>query len=61
VDPEDFSDGPRHENRVADQAPNRQESGDQPGPEQQQTQEYGPESERHLADLVGHGVRLDRE
>ena len=61
MDPEDFSDGPRHENRVADQARNRQEAGDQPGPEQQQTQEDAPDSERHLGDLVGHGVRLDRE
>ena len=61
VDPEDFSDAPRHETRVADQARNRQPSGDQPGPEQQRTQEEGPKSEHCLANLVGHGVRLDQE
>src|SRR5207302_10557840 len=46
VDPEDFSDGPRHENRVADQARNRKPPWDQLGPEQQQAEEYGPDSER---------------
>ena len=51
----------RQEDRVADHAPNRQEAGDQPGPEQQRTQEYAPDSERRLADLVGHGVRLGQE
>src|SRR2546427_10095643 len=52
VDPEDFSDGPRHEKRGADQARNRQPPGDQLGPEQQQTQEYAPDSARQLAHLV---------
>src|SRR5437588_7536952 len=52
VEPEDFGDGPRHENRVADQARNRQPPGDQLSPEQQQAQEYGPDSERHLPHLV---------
>src|SRR5947209_8127569 len=61
VDPEDFCDAPHYENRVADQARNRQEPGDQPGPEHQRAEEYGPDSERYLADVVGHGVRLDRE
>lgn len=61
VDPEDFSDLSRHEKRVADQARNRQPSGDQPGPEQQRTQEEGPESEHGLANLIGHGVRLNQE
>src|SRR5256885_8240333 len=60
VDPEDFGDRPRNENRIADQARNRQPPGDQLGPEQQQAQEYSPDSERHLAHLVGHGVRLDQ-
>src|SRR5205823_7389513 len=58
VDPEDFSDGPRHQNRVADQSRNREPPGDQLGAEQQQAQEYGPHSERHLPHLVGRGVRL---
>src|SRR5260370_41652404 len=61
VDPEDFSYAPRHEDRVANQAQHRQKSGDQPGPEQQRAQEYAPETQRDHADLVGHGVRLDRE
>lgn len=61
VDPEDLSDAPRHETRVADHARNRQPSRDHPGPEQQRTQEEGPESEHCLANLVGHGVRLDQE
>src|SRR5437588_6367477 len=56
VDPEDFSDGPCREKWVADQARNRQPPGDQLGPEQQHTQEYAPDSERHLAHLVGGGV-----
>ena len=43
VDPEDFSDAPHHETHVADQARNRQPAGDQPGPEQQRTQEEAPE------------------
>src|SRR2546427_2786392 len=60
VDPEDFGDRSRNENRVADQARNRQPPGDQLGPEQQQAQEYSPDSERHLAHLVGRGVRLDQ-
>src|SRR6266513_5192935 len=51
VDPEDFGDRPRNENRVADQARNRQPPGDQLGPEQQQAHEYSPDSERHLAHL----------
>src|SRR5579863_990372 len=61
MDPEDLSDAPRHEKRVADQTRNRQPSGDQPGPEQQPTQEEGSESEYCLANLVSHGVRLDQE
>src|SRR5438132_7076509 len=60
VDPEDFSDGPRHQNRVADQSRNRQPAGDQLGPEQQQAEEYRSDSERHLAHLVGGRVRLDQ-
>src|SRR2546430_12957697 len=58
VDPEDFSDGPRHQNRVADQSRNRQPAGDQLGPEQQQAEEYRSASNRHLAHLVGRRVRL---
>src|SRR5438309_3281281 len=61
VDPEDFSDGPRHENRVADQSRNRQPPGDQLGPEEQQAKEYGSNSKRHLAHLVGRGVCLDQD
>ncbi len=61
VDPEDFSDLSRCETRVADHARNRQPCGDQPGAEQQRTQEEGPETEHCLANLVGHGVRLDQE
>src|SRR6185312_3016087 len=61
VDPEDLSDGTRRENHVADHAPHRQESGDQLGSEQQRTQEYAPEAERHLSELVGRGIRLNRE
>src|SRR5437870_11283015 len=60
VDPEDFGYRPSNENRVADQARNRQPPRDQLGPEQQQAQEYRPDSERHLAHLVGRGVRLDQ-
>src|SRR5256714_2467643 len=60
VDPEDFSDGPRHENRVADQSRNRQPPGDQLGPEEQQAKEYGSDPKRHLAHLVGRGVCLDQ-
>src|SRR5438445_9816376 len=60
VEPEDFGDRPRNENRVADQARKRQPPRDQLGPEQQQAQEYRPDSERHLAHLVGGGVRLDQ-
>src|SRR6267154_164354 len=60
VDSEDFCDGPRHEDRVADQARKRQPPRDQLSPEQQQAQEYGAHSERHLAHLVGGGVRLDK-
>src|SRR6266550_1133858 len=60
VDPEDFGDRPRNEYRVADQARNRQPPGDERGPEQQQAQEYRPDSERHLAHLIGRGVRLDQ-
>src|SRR5256712_7204096 len=60
VDPEDFSDGPRHKNRVADQSRNRQPPGDQLGPEQQHAEEYGSDSERHLAHLVGRGVCLNQ-
>src|SRR2546429_2942238 len=60
VEPEDFGDRPSNENRVADQARNRQPPRDQLGPEQQQAQEYRPDSERHLAHLVGRGVRLDQ-
>ena len=50
VDPEDLGDAAHHENHVADKAANRQEAGDQPGPEQQRTQEQAPDSERCLAD-----------
>src|SRR5207244_2076461 len=60
VEPEDFGDRPSHENRVADQARNRQPPRDQLGPEQQQAQEYGPDSERHLPHLIGHGICLDQ-
>src|SRR5579859_2985070 len=61
VDPEDLSEAPRHETRVANQARNRQPSGDQPGSQQQPTQEEGSASEHCLANLVGHGVRLNQE
>src|SRR6266550_6200064 len=60
VEPEDFGDRPRNENRVAYQARNRQPVRDQLGPEQEQAQEYRPDSERHLAHLVGRGVRLNQ-
>src|SRR5256885_17066731 len=60
VDPEDFSDGPRDENRVADQSRNRQPPGDQLGPEEQQAKEYSSDSERHLAHLVGGSGCLDQ-
>src|SRR6266550_3959099 len=60
VEPEDFGDRPRNENRAADQARNRQPPRDQLGPEQQQAQEYRPHSQRHLAHLVGRGVRLNQ-
>src|SRR5437879_6120268 len=60
VEPEDFGDRPRHENRVTDQARNRQPPGNQLGPEQQQAEKYRPHAERHLAHLVGGGVRLDQ-
>src|SRR5205823_2636391 len=60
VEPEDFGDRPRNENRVADQARNRQPPRDQLVPEQEQAQEYSAYSERHLAHLVGGGVCLDQ-
>src|SRR5438309_539129 len=60
VKPEDFGDRPRNENRVADQARNRQPPRDQLGPEQEQAQEYSAYSERHLPHLVGGGVCLDQ-
>src|ERR1019366_2195824 len=58
VDPENFSDGSSHENRIADQARNRQESGDQAGPEKQRTQGHAPRCKCHLAKLVEHCVRV---
>jgi hypothetical protein len=60
-DPEDLSDGTRRVKHVTNYAQTRQSSGDQPGPEQQQTQEYAPEAQRRLADVVGDGVRLCQE
>jgi hypothetical protein len=60
-DPEDLSDGSRRVKRLADHAQTCQPLGDQPSPVQQPTQEEGPDSERQLGDLIGHGVRLGQE
>jgi hypothetical protein len=58
---EDLGGGPGHVQRVADQAQSGQPPGNQPGAEQQRTQEETPERERELAELVGSLVRVDRE
>src|SRR5919201_2371144 len=58
VDPEDLGDHAGHQDRVADQARNREPSRDEPRPEEQCAEEDGPESKRCLGDVVGHEVRL---
>src|SRR5207245_11436946 len=60
VDREDFRDGSYHEDRIADQARDRQPPRHQLSPEEEQAQKYSSHSERHLAHLVGGGVRLDQ-
>ena len=57
VDPEELGDGARGENRVADQAQDRQRSGDQTGPQQQPAQEHASDGEgrsRRLQALPEH-------